>query len=111
MTFLITAVAIIAGLTFVALANSWWAGRVRLSWLRDEYPDPDLRQRIYKREIWAGMTRQQLIHSQNDPREIETATGEDGRPAEIFKYDKLGDRYRLRIRLVDGVVKDWVREK
>jgi hypothetical protein len=109
-TFLITAVGIIAGLTFVAMANTWWAGRVRRGWLREDYPDFALRERIAKREIWPGMTRQQLLHSQDEPLEREERV-EDGKTVEILKWDKLRDRYLLWVWLQDGLVTRFERNK
>jgi hypothetical protein len=107
-TFLITVVAIAAGLVFVATANTWWANKQRRNYLRSEYyQEPDLLARIQNKEIWAGMTRRHLLDSQGDPKATDTLLGN----VEVFKYDRLGDTYRLRIRLENDVVTSWERDK
>lgn len=108
LTAIITIVGIIAGLTFVAIANTWWARKQRRNYLLSEYyQDPALMTRILNREIWAGMTRRHLLDSQSDPKATEKLPGN----IEIFKYDRLGEVYRLRVRLENDVVTSFEQDK
>ncbi len=107
-TAIITVIAIIAGLVFVATANTWWANKQRRNYLRSEYyQEPAVLDRLIKREIWVGMSRRQLLDSQSDPKATDKLPGN----VEIFKYDRLGDKYRLRVRLQDDVVASFERDK
>jgi hypothetical protein len=113
-TAIITIVAIIAGLAFVATANTWWAGKVRRNYLRAEYgADPVLTQRLIDKQYWAGMPRNQLIDSLGDPEATDKLPAVPGgaQDVQVLKYDRAGDKYRLRVRLDDGVVTSWEQEK
>jgi hypothetical protein len=108
---LITIAAILAGLVFVAIANRWWAGKQRRSYLRAEYgDDPVLTQRLIAREIWAGMTERQLVDAQGDP-SAKDQRQQDGRSIETFKYDRRSENFRLLVHLENGVVRSWEKEQ
>ncbi len=106
-TFLISAVAIVVMLVVVGTINTWYAKKQKRDYLRDEYgADPALLARIENKEIWAGMTKIQLYNSQGDPK----ATDKLPDNVEIFKYDAVADKFRLRIRLENDVVVSWERD-
>ena len=110
-TAIITIVGIIAGLTFVAMANTWWAGKVRRKYLRAEYgADPALTQRLIDKEIWAGMSKRQMVDSIGDPADKDMQD-KGGISYETYKYDKVGDKYRRRVHLQNGVVVNWEQDQ
>lgn len=110
-TALITIAAILAGLVFVAIANTWWAGKQRRNYLRAEYgADPVLTQRLIDKEIWAGMSERQLVDAQGDP-SAKDQRQQDGKTLQTFKYDRRSENFRLLVHLENGVVTRWDKEQ
>ena len=96
-SFVITAIFGIKYLIFINRRNS----------LLETYSDESLVHRLMMRDVWQGMSLEQLIDSRGQPadksiRVLKTKT------VETFKYDQVGkNRFGLRVTVENGVVVGW----
>ncbi|WP_437601906.1 hypothetical protein WMF28_09895 [Sorangium sp. So ce590] len=68
---------------------------------------PDLAARIYRGELWVGMTAGMLMHSKGPPEDIDEKVLKT-KTKHVYKYVQTGiNRYALRVTLDDGVVTGW----
>ncbi|WP_437685776.1 hypothetical protein [Sorangium sp. So ce176] len=68
---------------------------------------PDLAARIYRGELWVGMTAEMLMHSKGPPEDIDEKVLKT-KTKHVYKYFQTGtNRYALRVTLDDGIVTGW----
>ena len=85
----------------------YWADKRRRERLMVKYGDADVVQRIMKRMIWQGMSKDQLIDSRGRPVDVGTKIYKT-KTTEIFKYGQTGkNRFDARITVENGAVVGW----
>lgn len=72
-----------------------------------KYQDPIVVERIMNKEIWQGMTDEQLVDSWGRP-EAKDSKLYKTKTSEIFKYGKIGkNRFVERVTVENGIVVGW----
>lgn len=72
----------------------------------EKYPDETLRNKIIKHQIWRGQTEDQLRDSMGEPENVTTKALKT-KTREIWKYQKSGKTYKVRVTLEGGIVMAW----
>jgi hypothetical protein len=79
----------------------------RRKFLMEKYGDAKVVEAILKRQIWQGMTRDQLCDSWGNPVEIGREIQKKA-VKETFKYDRTGrNRFKKRVSIENGIVVGW----
>lgn len=75
--------------------------------LLKKYGDALLVEKIIKRSIWVGQTKDELLDARGHPVEVDSKLMKT-RSREIWKYGRTGkNRFELRVTLDDGQVATW----
>ena len=89
------------------LLRRLWFRLGRRKRLLAKYRDEQIVDRIIKKTIWVGETKEQLLDSLGNPIDIDEKVMKSSKK-EIFKYFQNGKaRFRLRVTLEDGEVTGW----
>ena len=75
--------------------------------LLEKYGDQEVVDRIMRKRIWQGMSREQLIDSWGSPADIDQKVYKE-KTRDTYKYNQTGrNRYRSRVTVENGIVVGW----
>jgi hypothetical protein len=102
----LTVVAVVAVIGVIIAFVAWGNAQRRLRLLA-KYGDEKAVEMIMTRQIWEGMTRDQLIDSWGKPVEIDEKVLKT-KVTHVYKYNRSSKTsFRERVKLDDGVVVGW----
>jgi hypothetical protein len=100
-------VAAVVGIIAVIVAFVAWGNAQRRLRLLARYGDEKAVEMIMTRQIWEGMTKDQLIDSWGKPVEIDEKVLKT-KVTHVYKYNRSSKTsFRERVKLDDGVVVGW----
>lgn len=89
------------------LLNSYSKNRARRDKIYKKYGHTDIAEKIIKKTVWVGETTEQLIDSIGKPVDIDQSVMKT-KTKQVWKYEQTGtNRFRLRMKVEDGVVVGW----
>ncbi|KAF0230761.1 MAG: hypothetical protein FD175_1208 [Beijerinckiaceae bacterium] len=100
-------ISIIVLIAVLLISVNAYIEKERYKFLMEKYNDDTIVNKIMKKEIWQGMTREQLIDCLGQPAELDTSVLKL-KTKEIYKYHKTGkNRFSTRVVIENDIVVGW----
>lgn len=97
----------IALIILIVILYNYYKVKLRRETLLNKYKDPELVEKLMKRQFWLGMPTEQLIDSLGQPETISEQVLKT-KKKETYKYHKTGtNRFALKIVIENDEIVGW----